>query len=339
MERNKKISNEAIKNSPKVINKTKDAIKERNKNSFSAITKSELLQTKDLHRKQRVAELGAFLNICGSLTLNKGVSLELDKPSFAKRVFSHIKILYDCTPTIHLKKFNKLGRNYKYIVKIAHKETVNKLLYDTHYLKEDGSMNFVFGINNVFFASNKSRQAYLRTVFVVCGSISDPNKNYHLEFVSTNENFAKDLKEKLYSLGLMAKLTYRKNLAVVYLKDAQNIVDFLTLIGASNSTLKFYDIKILKEVRNNVNRAVNCETANINKTVDAAARQLLSINKIKEKKGLNFLGEELKKVALLRLKNPDSSLNDLLEMCDFNISKSGLNHRLRRIDTIAQELD
>lgn len=310
---------------------------EQPKSSFSSIVKAELLQVKVKKKDLLKVELTAFVNLCGILSLNKGISIEVDKPAYAKRVFSHIKTLYGIGPRIHLKQFNKLGRNYKYFLRIDDREVAYNILCDTGYIDDDG-FAFNYHIKKHVIQDDRCKQSFLRVVFLNCGSISNPEKHYHLEFVLSNDVFATDLMQVLNNMGLNAKMVERKKSFVVYLKDAENIVDFLTYIGATNSITDFYNIKIIKEMRNNVNRTVNCETANINKTVNAATRQINSINKIDRLKGLNSLSDELVAAAKIRLQYPDVSLNELVELCDFEISKSGLNHRFKKIDKIASEL-
>lgn len=170
------------------------------------------------------------------------------------------------------------------------------------------------------------------------GSISNPEKTYHLEFVTHNEEYAKDLSNLINSYNLNSKVIKRKNSYIIYLKEGEQIVDLLNIIGAHASLLELENVRIMKEMRNNVNRLVNCETANLSKTVNAAVRQVESIKFIEREIGLGRLPKNLRDVAELRIKYPDESLRELGKMLNPPVGKSGVNHRLRRIEKIADEL-
>jgi DNA-binding protein WhiA len=179
--------------------------------------------------------------------------------------------------------------------------------------------------------------AFLRGLFLGCGTLSDPKKNYHMEFVLSSKDFADRLLNILNNQKIFAKIVFRKSNYVVYLKSGDDIANLLTVIGAHSSVLDLENIRILKEMRNNVNRAVNCETANINKTVNAAVRQLKMIQLIDKKIGIQNLSEPLAQAAMLRLNNPEATLSELAEMTS-GFTKSGINHRFRKLKQIAEEL-
>lgn len=168
--------------------------------------------------------------------------------------------------------------------------------------------------------------------------MSNPEKAYHLEFVVNSLELAEELKELINSYGLTSKVIARKNSHIVYLKEGEQIVDILSIIGAYNSLFEFENVRIVKDMRNNVNRLVNCETANLSKTVNAAVRQVESIKLIEKEIGLKRLSKPLRDIAELRLEYPDESLKELGEMLDPPVGKSGVNHRLRKIEKIADEL-
>ena len=181
-------------------------------------------------------------------------------------------------------------------------------------------------------------QAFLRGAFMVCGSITDPQKEYHLEFSVVWPELAKNFAQLLKQHGFSVKTASRNKGTVIYLKESEPIEDMLTYMGAVNSSLELMNIKILKDVRNQVNRVTNCETANIGKTVNAAAIQLENIRLIQEKIGIDQLPDDLREVAELRLENPDMSLRELCLELSEPISRSGVNHRLKRLAAIADEL-
>lgn len=179
--------------------------------------------------------------------------------------------------------------------------------------------------------------ALLRGAFLACGTLTDPEKDYHLEFVVPYRYISRDLAKLLNELSLAPKQLERKGSHVVYCKDSGQIEEILTLMGAQNAALELMGIKMYKDMRNNINRKTNFETANISRTANAAAEQVYAIEAILEHAGVESLPEELKEIALLRLENPEMSLRELGEALSEPISRSGVNHRLRRLVSIAQE--
>ena len=181
------------------------------------------------------------------------------------------------------------------------------------------------------------RRNYLGDLFLCCGSISDPRKEYHLEWGCSSMEQASQLQEVILSFGIEAKVVLRKKLYVVYVKDSNGIVDLLNLMGAPVSMMEMENRRILKELRNSVNRRVNCEAANIGKTVSASGKQISDIRFLEEKGVLKTLPESLRKMADLRLQYPDTPLRELGELAVPPIGKSGVNHRLRRLSMIAEK--
>jgi len=182
--------------------------------------------------------------------------------------------------------------------------------------------------------------SFLRGVFMACGSITNPEKEYHLELSIGERLFAEDLAARMRErCGISFRTTTRKGSSFIYLKESEPIEDFLTMIGAVNSSLELMNIKILKDVRNKVNRVTNCETANIGKTVNAASVQLEQIRLIERTIGLSQLPDDLQEIAEIRLENPEMSLRELCAELSMPISRSGVNHRLKRIGAIAAEIE
>lgn len=182
------------------------------------------------------------------------------------------------------------------------------------------------------------KRAFVRGAFLAVGSISDPEKGYHLEFVCEEEEQAKLLHNIIASFGIDTKIVERKEHYIVYMKEGTAIVDLLNVMEAHISLMDLENLRILKEMRNSINRRVNCETANINKTVSAAAKQVEDIRYIEEKKGLNSLPDSLYEMALVRLEHPDAALKELGELLIPPVGKSGVNHRLRKISEYADRL-
>lgn len=186
--------------------------------------------------------------------------------------------------------------------------------------------------------SNCCKRAFIRGVFLAIGSISDPEKGYHLEFVCEDEEQARFLRNVITSFDIEARVLERKEHHVVYLKEGSSIVDLLNVMEAHVALMELENLRIIKEMRNTVNRRVNCETANINKTVNAAAKQVEDIMYIEERKGLASLPDMLYEMARVRLDNPDATLKELGEMLVPPVGKSGVNHRLRKINEYADKL-
>jgi len=185
------------------------------------------------------------------------------------------------------------------------------------------------------------KTAFLKGAFLTCGTVNDPNKNYHFEFVVPYLNLSKDLKlfiSDYDELNVLPKTITRNSTYVIYFKDSESIEELLAAMGATNSALELMGVKMYKDVRNNVNRKLNFESANLDKTIDAAGRQVDAIRFIKNKVGLDYLNDELKELAKLRLENPEISLRELGGLLTKPISRSGLNHRLKRICDIAEGL-
>lgn len=191
------------------------------------------------------------------------------------------------------------------------------------------------------FAGECCKQAFLKGAFLTCGTVNDPNKGYHLEFVVPYLNLSKDLKLFITDydeLDITPKSVVRNSNYVVYLKDSEAIEDLLTVMGAYNSSLELMGVKMYKDMRNNVNRKLNFENANLDKTIDASSRQINAIEHIKNTVGLSYLSGDLEELARIRLENPDMSLRELGDALTAPISRSGVNHRLKKICTIAEEI-
>lgn len=179
---------------------------------------------------------------------------------------------------------------------------------------------------------------FLRGVFLAVGTVAHPDKEYHLEIVPPTPEKCDELHRVINERGIEIRLSRRKSQPFLYIKESEGISDFLTYIGAGRHAMELMNAKILKELRNSVNRRVNCEAANIGKTARAAGVQLRDIELIFERKGRGFLSPELTQVALIRLENVDMSLKEIGEACEPRISRSGVNHRLRKIAEIADML-
>lgn len=310
--------------------------------SFSAKVKGELGRYTEMSREEALAQISAMMKVSGTIGFNgKGLSFKIttENPTSARLVFTLLKEHFHIHSKLMVKKSNSLKKNNIYMVVIDEEMGVRELLKETGIFKEvDGGITLDYRIDEKMVETDDEKRAYIRGAFLGGGSVTNPEKNYHLEFVTHSEEYAHDLCELINSCGLNSKVIQRKNSFIVYIKEGEQIVDILNIMGAHSCLLELENIRIMKEMRNNVNRLVNCETANLSKTVNAAVRQVESIKLIQSKIGLKRLPQNLREIAELRLEYPDESLKELGEMLTPPVGKSGVNHRLRKIEKIAEEL-
>ncbi|NFF83005.1 DNA-binding protein WhiA [Clostridium botulinum] len=310
--------------------------------SFSLKVKNEVCKHVEVNKQEAIAELSAIMKVSGTLLFtNKQFNFKIttENAAIARLVFKILKEHFGIHTEIMIKKNNSLKKNNIYIILISEEEGVKSLLKEVGIIKETINVfSLDYNIPKSIIECDECRRAYTRGAFLGGGSISNPEKTYHLEFVTHNEEYAKDLSNLINSYNLNSKVIKRKNSYIIYLKEGEQIVDLLNIIGAHASLLELENVRIMKEMRNNVNRLVNCETANLSKTVNAAVRQVESIKFIEREIGLGRLPKNLRDVAELRIKYPDESLRELGKMLNPPVGKSGVNHRLRRIEKIADEL-
>lgn len=310
--------------------------------SFSSNVKNELAKIKTPESCCQKAELSALIKLTGTIQITGsnriGIRLITENAAIARRIFTLLKINYGIQTQVLMSKNRQLKKKYSYTLLIGPENASNELLISLGILKGKNNIRINQRISKNIIEKECCKKAYLRGAFLGGGSISDPEKTYHLEIVTNDISYADDLTRLINSYGLNSKVVSRKNSFVVYLKEGENIVDFLNIIGAHNALLKIENIRIFKEMRNNVNRLVNCETANLSKTVNAAMRQINNIQFIKENIGLNKLPRNLREMAEFRLLHQDLSLAELGEAMNPPVGKSGVNHRLRRLDQIAEDL-
>jgi DNA-binding protein WhiA len=308
--------------------------------SFSLKTKNDLARIKGEDRCCQIATLSGIVKVSGTLSFagrqKINLSVSTENPAISRIVFILFKKAVGITCEVRVKKNNALKKQNTYITYV---EDCAEMLDTLGILDNSGEyMRIEDGISKKIIAKECCRRAYIRGVFLGGGSLSDPEKGYHMEFVAHNETFASDLKDVINYYNLNAKMIERKNNYVVYIKEGDQIVDLLSVIGAHTTLLKFENVRILKQMRNNINRLVNCETANINKTADAAYNQLKDIELIKEKLGLESLSQGLRALAELRFENREATLKELGELIDPPIGKSGINHRFKKLGKIADEI-
>ena len=306
--------------------------------SFASETKKELTQTESDDRSLK-AEVSALIRMNGSLSFaNRQLSVDVqtENAAIARRLYTIIKKLYKLNVELLVRKKMRLKKNNVYICRV--REGARELLADLEIVSE--SFEFNHTISEKLIPKNPEKRAYLRGAFLAGGSVNNPETSaYHLEVSSLYKEHGEALADLMNHFDLNAKTIERKKGYVTYLKEAEKISDFLSLVGAHQAMLKFEDVRIVRDMRNSVNRIVNCETANLNKTIGAALRQVDNIRFIDNTIGLDQLPEKLREIARLRVEYQDVTLKELGEMVSTGtVSKSGVNHRLRKIDEIADTL-
>ena len=305
--------------------------------TFSGEVKEEL--SKNLAEKEHchVAEIAAIIGMCGKVSIDSrerySIKVRTENVSVARKYFTLLRKTFNID-TETLVSANKSKGHTTYTVIIKGHEDAMRVLQETKLMDGDGEISEEFSI----IRRPCCKRAYLRGAFLAAGSISNPEKSYHIEIVCANRRRANQIKMLINGFRLDSKVILRKNSYVVYLKEGSQIVDLLNVIEAPISLMKMENVRILKEMRNTVNRKVNCETANINKTVSAAAKQAEDIAFIQKTIGVSKLPDILQEVARLRLAHPEASLKELAELSTSEIGKSGINHRLRKLSEIAEEL-
>lgn len=261
-----------------------------------------------------------------------------ENASLSRHIYSRVKECFNNSPDIFMLKTRRFRTHTVYRLEFTHlldnemKMILKKMGIS---LIENGEK---ISYENIEINNRCCKRAYIRGCFMATGSISDPDRSYHLEITFPNLLLAEEYIALLKEFKIESRHIRRKAHYLVYLKEGQEIVDFLNVIGAHNALMKLENIRIMKDMRNQVNRIVNCETANLEKTVNASLRQVENIKFIAEMRGLESLPKNLCEIACLRLENPDVSLVELGQMLNPILSKSGVNHRLKKIDNIAESI-
>lgn len=295
--------------------------------SFSSEVKKELYNIFNDNFKGNLIELLSIFYYCGKVVKiknNSHIFFKTDNFFLAKKIIDLVSLNF---------KFFFFG------VKNNMKPYKGKCYIITLFNNIETNF-FIYSLNNIKLLNEIEcfRRAYIRGAFISSGSIANPFKTYHVEFLVPNEVLGLLLLNLINSFNLNSKIISRKNNFIVYLKEGEAIVDILNIMGAHIALMEFENIRIIKEVRNSVNRKVNCETANLTKTINASLKQINDINYIKSQKGLDFLQYKLKVVAEKRLELPNDSLKEIGLKLNPPVGKSGVNHRLRKITKIANKL-
>jgi DNA-binding protein WhiA len=312
--------------------------------SFSSSVKNELCRLENVNDCCLLSELAAALCLNGTAAITAGggynIRITTENAAFARRIFSIVRKLCGLFPEVTIRKSKKLKKHVSYMLYLTATIGSDELLRKAGVSVREGADGQA---PELVLADRESmnkqccKKAFLRGAFLAGGSISDPEKTYHLELTSRTRTQAQEMSRIMEFFELRARIIMRKGSYVTYLKEGENIVDFLNIIGAHNSLMEFENVRILKDMRNNVNRIVNCETANLEKTVDASLRQVENIRYIADNIGFDRLPANLKDIAALRLEYTDASLAELGQHLSPKLGKSGVNHRLRKLDMIAEK--
>lgn len=305
--------------------------------SFSIDVRNELARIQNEKACCDKAELSALLLNKSSINMSNStyiMAVETDNPAIARKIYKFLKEIYNFKSTVKIIDKNKYRKNRGYIVNTF--LSVADLLLLNEIVEIEN--NIIKPQFNNAFTKNCCKRAYLRGLFLSRGFINRPEGNYHLELIISHPRLAKEIQKTLLSFGVEAKLIKRKKSFLLYVKESEQIADFLRVVEANQALLEFENIRILKSMRNSVNRQVNCETANLAKTINAAVRQTDLIGKLGNNHSLDVLPYQLRELAILRLDHPDATLKELGEMLDPPLTKSGVAYRMRRLEKLAEEL-
>jgi hypothetical protein len=305
--------------------------------SFSMNVKDEISKIESTKTEQ-IAELSAIIR--NSADISHNIKITIENNSVARRIFKLLKKIYNVTPTITIRRRCGFNNNLIYILKINNK--CESILKDLSLL--DSNNNYLNIPGEYLISDNETIRAYLRGVFMTSGSVNDPKTSrYHLELIVDNEEYANFISKNLNINDLNSKVIRREKNYMIYIKEAEKISDFLRIIKSYSGVMYFENIRIYRDHKNMTNRLNNCEQANMDKIFITANRQIKDIELLKENDLIDTLDDKLKEVINYRLKYPESSLNELSQIMSnelgYSITKSGLNHRFRKIKEIVKKIE
>lgn len=309
--------------------------------SFSSDVKNEIINSCESGRKLRVCQVLGMICFGAKLVSSpEGLRFRFqsENPKISRLLYTVLKndIKLDAGIRIH-----KSGKTASYHVVIENEEHMRQLFRYVGLIgpsEELGSF-ISYKINTQLIKTSNEKKAFLKGAFLAGGSVTTPQKNFHLEFATTHYRLSSDFEKLLESLSFSPRTVMRKSNYVIYFKSGEEIADILTILGAYDSVMEYHNIKIIKEMRNSINRKMNCETANMTKTIDASMAQVRAIEKLKRLGVLDQLSEQLREIANLRLEYRELSLQELGAMLSSPIGKSGVNHRLRKLVEEAEKYE
>ncbi|MDZ4167074.1 MAG: DNA-binding protein WhiA [Coriobacteriia bacterium] len=307
--------------------------------SFTAEVKEELARIENEHSCCARAELSALIRVEGTLhyTGNQRFRLEIatETAPVARKVIKLLRSVFDLKTELTVRR-SVLHKSNNYLITVVSQPALVTALTELGIL--DDSRAPIYMVPGWLVKKDCCAVAYLRGTFLGGGFVADPHGDFHFELTAETEQVADDLVALMARFGINARVTGRRGTYAVYLKGAEPIVTFLALVGAHRALLRTEDVRIIKEMRNDVNRLVNAETANLQKTAAAAAEQVAAVREIERARGLDALPPALREIAFLRLEHPDVSLRELGELADPPLSKSAVYHRIRRLEELAEEV-
>lgn len=332
--------------------------------SFSGEVKEELMKHTPPARHCQLAELASILHFCGSHTAAEGSNnlqneekksifngekllIQAENEAVIRKCFTLLKKTFNINTSVNEKRVGKSGKAgagtgakpRAYEIELTDPSQIKQVLQAAKFMDGEGHLRDMKApVSAILIKNSCCQRAFLRGAFLASGSMSDPGKSYHLEIVCTNLFQAEQIQSILLAFEVEARIVQRKKYQVVYMKDGTGISDFLNIVEAHVSLMNFENFRIVKEMRNSVNRRVNCETANIGKTVSASTRQAEDILLLQQKYGFENLPESLREMAEVRLAYPDAPLRELGEYLDPPVGKSGVNHRLRKLGELADKV-
>lgn len=317
--------------------------------SFASDTKNELSRIEPEKKCCMLAEISGFLRVAGSIGLvglgKFRIKITTENPAVARHYKKLLQDYFGIETKLEIGEGKavgkaRTGKKYAYSITIDADNLSEQILRETGMLLiKEGNNYFSDGIYSGIVRTKCCKKAYLRGVFMGAGTMSDPEKGYDLEFVLNSETMAQDLRRLINSfVDLSCKVVKRGKKHVVYMKKADYISDTLAIMGASNQVFSMEETRIKKAMVNSAKRSVNCDNANMDRTIEASIKQAAAIKKIDKKIGISALPDKLREVAELRLENPDISIASLGEMCDPPLKKSGINNRIKKLEEIAAKL-
>ncbi len=302
--------------------------------SFSTDVKNELFHMIPKARHCRIAELTAAIRFIGEVSITereKRITLQTENATLAKKYYTMLKRTFNGNVMLNIRGQAGAGKMHQYKIVVRDPQMIEELMSYT-----------MIGKDSEFRAQvlkkECCRRSFIRGAFLANGSMSNPGKSYHFEIVCRHQTQADNLCRLICQYGISAKIIERKNRFVVYIKESEGIIDVLNVMEAHKASMELENVRIIKEMRNSANRQFNCDAANINKMVQAATKQLEDIRLIQENIGLDNIPVPLQEMALVRLEYPDVSLQELGNYLDPPVGKSGVNHRLRKLAALAEEI-
>lgn len=307
--------------------------------SFTAEVKEELARIEVAKPCCARAELSALMRVEGSLHFTGGASMRVEivteTAPVARKIIKLLRRTFDLDTELTVRR-SVLHRSNNYLITVVSQPRLDEALVALGIIDE--SFAPIYSVPAWLVEKNCCAVAYLRGTFLGGGFVADPRGDFHFELKAASDAVAQDLVSLMGRFGMDGRIAKRRGTHTVYLKGAEPIVDFLALVGAHSALLRTEDVRILKEMRNDVNRLVNAETANLQKTAVAAAEQVAAVRVIQRSRGLDALSPALREIALLRLEHPEASLRELGELADPPLSKSAVYHRIRRLQELAEGL-